>query len=65
MYGKDLIHNAIDVSPTVEKAQNDIHLIFGDIDQEEQGEKTYLIIIKNFQNKKTKTKHFFSLFKII
>ncbi|CAF1461912.1 unnamed protein product, partial [Adineta steineri] len=27
MYGKDLVHNAIDVSPDVQHAKNDIHLI--------------------------------------
>jgi hypothetical protein len=38
MYGKDLVHNAIDVSTDVEKAKTDIHLIFGDLDHEERGE---------------------------
>ncbi|CAF1540685.1 unnamed protein product, partial [Adineta steineri] len=35
MYGKDLVHNAIDVSPDVQHAKNDIHLIFGDLDKDE------------------------------
>ncbi|CAF3832047.1 unnamed protein product [Rotaria sordida] len=35
LYGKDLVHNAIDVSMDVEQAKNDIHLIFGDLDREE------------------------------
>ena len=38
LYGKDLIHNAIDVSTDVEKAKSDIHLFFGDLDREERGE---------------------------
>jgi len=43
MYGKDLVHNAIDVSTDVQQAKNDIHLIFGDLDREEQGKKIYKI----------------------
>lgn len=39
MYGKDLVHNAIDVSPSVQQAKDDIHLIFGDLDKEEHGKK--------------------------
>ncbi|CAF0958608.1 unnamed protein product [Rotaria sordida] len=35
LYGKDLVHNAIDVSMDVEQAKNDVHLIFGDLDREE------------------------------
>ena len=38
LYGKDLIHNAIEVSPDAAKAKDDIHLLFGDLDQVEQGE---------------------------
>ena len=37
MYGKDLVHNAIDVSPSVQQAKDDIHMIFGDLDKEEHG----------------------------
>ena len=40
MYGKDLIHNAIEVSTDVQQAQNDIHLIFGDLDRDEHGKKS-------------------------
>ena len=39
IYGKDLVHNAIDVSPDVQQAKNDINLLFGDLDRDEQGEK--------------------------
>jgi hypothetical protein len=39
MYGKDLVHNAVDVSSDVHQVKNDIHLIFGDLDQEEHGKK--------------------------
>ncbi|CAF1064773.1 unnamed protein product [Rotaria sp. Silwood1] len=34
LYGKDLVHNAIDVSTNVEQAKHDIQLIFGDLDRE-------------------------------
>jgi hypothetical protein len=40
IYGKDLVHNAIDVSPDVQQAKNDINLLFGDLDRDEQGEKS-------------------------
>ncbi len=39
MYGKDLVHNAIDVSTDTQQVQHDIHLIFGDLDREEHGKK--------------------------
>lgn len=35
LYGKDLVHNAVDVSIDVEQAKQDIQLIFGDLDREE------------------------------
>ncbi|CAF1180180.1 unnamed protein product [Adineta ricciae] len=35
MYGKDLVHNAVDISPNVQQAKDDIHMIFGDLDKEE------------------------------
>ena len=38
MYGKDRVHNAIDVSTDVTKAKKDIHLVFGDFEKEEHGE---------------------------
>ncbi len=43
IYGKDLVHNAIDVSTDVQQVKNDIHLIFGDLDREEQGKKNIKI----------------------
>ena len=36
-YGKDLIHNAVDVTNDTQQVQNDIHLIFGDLDKDERG----------------------------
>ncbi|CAF2040801.1 unnamed protein product, partial [Rotaria magnacalcarata] len=32
LYGKDLVHNAIDVSSGAEQGKQDIHLIFGDLE---------------------------------
>lgn len=37
VYGKDLIHNAVDVSHDVQQAKNDVQLIFGDLDRDEAG----------------------------
>ncbi len=50
IYGKDLVHNAIDVSTDVQQAKNDIDLIFGDLDRDEHGKKTDLL---SYQKKKT------------
>ncbi|UJR31186.1 hypothetical protein I4U23_018693 [Adineta vaga] len=36
LYGKDLIHNAIEVSSDIQQVKNDIQMIFGDLDQDEQ-----------------------------
>lgn len=66
IYGKDLVHNAIEVSSTVEQAQNDIHLIFGDLDREEQGKKRKkkaLIQIKEEYRFQMNKKKLFSFFK--
>ncbi|CAF3343186.1 unnamed protein product [Rotaria socialis] len=35
LYGKDLVHNAIDVSSDAEQGKQDIHLIFGDLERDE------------------------------
>jgi len=35
IYGQDHVHNAIDVTTDAHQVKNDIHLIFGDLDQEE------------------------------
>ncbi|CAF2054815.1 unnamed protein product [Rotaria magnacalcarata] len=35
LYGKDLVHNAIDVSSGAEQGKQDIHLIFGDLERDE------------------------------
>ena len=32
LYGKDLVHNAIEVSSDAAKAKDDIHIVFGDLD---------------------------------
>ena len=36
LYGKDLVHNAIDVITDTEQVKNDIELIFGGVDKDEQ-----------------------------
>jgi hypothetical protein len=53
MYGKDLVHNAVDISTDVANAKNDIHSIFGDLDKDEQGEKIDLFLYKISKQKKS------------
>ncbi len=39
IYGKDLVHNAVDVSSDAAQVKNNMDLIFGDLDREEHGKK--------------------------